>query len=79
MLQDTANEGYSTAHIAGTANQVDKTLDVLHKMIESGKKAAEVRVFGILRRNFGNFGILRKNFGKEFGERVLEVDFPRTQ
>ena len=44
MLQDTANEGYSTAHIAGTANQVDKTLDVLHKMIESGKKAAEVRI-----------------------------------
>lgn len=43
MLQDTANEGYSTAHIAGNAVQVDKTLDVLHKMIESGKKAAEVR------------------------------------
>eukprot|EP00392_Amoebophrya_sp_AT5.2_P005384 g5393.t1 len=41
VIQDTANDGFSVAHVAGTLEQVDKTVDVISKMVVSGRQASE--------------------------------------
>ncbi|CAD7948105.1 unnamed protein product [Amoebophrya sp. A25] len=41
VVQDTANDGFSVAHVSGTLEQVDKTVDVISKMVVSGRQASE--------------------------------------